>query len=118
MISARLKLRCAICKVESHISDRCSHKIIKPDSFSYRLENLSGVERFHMKSQRPYWSVQNNETAAMLVFQSVLWEFTSLLMQTLSFVPLNLHRCWPRECETLMGRGGGDLLLDKRRNYR
>ena len=27
----------------------------------------------------------------------VLWELNSFLMQTLSFVPINLHRCWPRE---------------------
>ena len=40
---------------------------------------------------------QNNETAAMLVSQPVLWELNSFLMQTLSFVTTNLHRCWPRE---------------------
>ena len=27
----------------------------------------------------------------------VLWELNSFLMQMLSFVPKNLHRCWPRE---------------------
>ena len=27
----------------------------------------------------------------------VLWELNSFLMQTLSFVPINLHRCSPRE---------------------
>ena len=27
----------------------------------------------------------------------VLWELNSFLMQTLSFVSMNLHRCWPRE---------------------
>ena len=39
---------------------------------------------------------QNNETAAMLVQcpKPILWEFNSFLMQTLSFVPINLHRCW------------------------
>ena len=26
-----------------------------------------------------------------------LWELNSFLMQTLSFVPTNLHRCWPRQ---------------------
>ena len=40
---------------------------------------------------------QNNETAAMLVSQTNFWESNSLLLQTLSFVPTNLHRCWPRE---------------------
>ena len=36
---------------------------------------------------------QNNEMAAMLVFQTS----PVGLMQTLYFVPINLHRCWPRE---------------------
>ena len=27
----------------------------------------------------------------------VLWELNYFLMQTLSFVPINLHRCWQRE---------------------
>ena len=27
----------------------------------------------------------------------ILWELNSFLMQTPSFVPINLHRCWPRE---------------------
>ena len=27
----------------------------------------------------------------------ILWEMNSFLMQTLSFDPINLHRCWPRE---------------------
>ena len=40
----------------------------------------------------------NNKTAAMLVCpKPVLWEMNSFLMQTLSFVPINLHSCWPRE---------------------
>ena len=29
--------------------------------------------------------------------KSVLWELNSVLMQTLSFVPVNLHKCWPRK---------------------
>ena len=36
--------------------------------------------------QRPCWCPK-----------PVLWELNSFLMQTLSFVPINLHRCWPRE---------------------
>ena len=27
----------------------------------------------------------------------VLWTLNSFLMQTISFVPINLHRCWSRE---------------------
>ena len=40
---------------------------------------------------------QNNETAAILVSQTSPLELNYFLMQTLSFVPINLHRCWPRE---------------------
>ena len=40
---------------------------------------------------------QNNEMAAMLVSQTnpVGVELFSFLMQTLSFVSINLPRCWP-----------------------
>ena len=41
---------------------------------------------FHMTSRRPYWCPK-----------TILWELNSFLMQTLSFVPINLHRCWSRE---------------------
>ena len=41
---------------------------------------------------------RNNETAAMLVSQtSPVGVELSLLMQKISFVPINLHRSWPRE---------------------
>ena len=40
---------------------------------------------------------QNNETAAMLVSQTSPRELNSFLMQTLSFVTINLHIYWPRE---------------------
>ena len=40
---------------------------------------------------------QNNEMVAMLVSQTSPGELNSFLMQTLSFVLINLHRCWPRE---------------------
>ena len=29
--------------------------------------------------------------------KTILWEMNSFLKQTLSFVPINLYRCWPRE---------------------
>ena len=40
---------------------------------------------------------QNNEAAAVLVSQTSLRELNSFLMQTQSFVPINLHIYWPRE---------------------
>ena len=47
---------------------------------------LYSIECFHMTSRRPCWCPK-----------PVLWELNSFLMQTLSFVPINLHRCWRRE---------------------
>ena len=44
------------------------------------------IECFHMTSRRPYWCSK-----------PILWTLNSLLMQTISFVPINLHRCWPGE---------------------
>ena len=54
----------------------------------------STIECFHMTSQ---WPSQNNKTAAMFGSKQILRELNSFLMQTLSFVPINLHRYWPRE---------------------
>ena len=56
----------------------------------------------------------------------VLWELNSFLMQMLSLVPKNLHRCWPREWKHSIryftvvcsvpwplhrSKAGGDLVL-------
>ena len=40
---------------------------------------------------------QNTETVAMLMFQINPLRVELFLMQTIPFVPINLHRCWPRE---------------------
>ena len=40
---------------------------------------------------------QNNETAAMLVSQTSPVGVELLSYANASFVPINLHRCWPRE---------------------
>ena len=50
---------------------------------------------------------QNNEMAAKLVSQTNPWELISFLMQTLSFVPINLHRCWSREWKHSIGEAPG-----------
>ena len=44
------------------------------------------IECFHMTSRRPYWCPK-----------PVPWELNPFLIQTLSFVTINLHICWPRE---------------------
>ena len=55
------------------------------------------IECFHMTSRRPYWCPKTIKRRPCWCSKPVLWELNSFLMQTLSFVPTNLHRCWPRE---------------------
>ena len=56
-----------------------------------------GIECFHMTSRRSYWCPKTMKRRPCWCSKPVLWELNSFLMQTLSFVPINLHRCWPRE---------------------
>ena len=46
---------------------------------------------------------QNNETASCCCAKPILWEFNSFLMSALSFVPINLHDCWARQCIRSIG---------------
>ena len=71
-----------------------------------RIHFLSGVLMlpttmgcFYMTSRRPYWSPKTMKRRPCWCPKPVPWELNSFLMQTLSFVliNLNLHRCWPRE---------------------
>ena len=50
-----------------------------------------------MTSRRPYWCPKTMKRRPCWCPKPVLWELNSFLMQTLSFVPINLHTCWPRE---------------------
>ena len=50
-----------------------------------------------MTSRRPYCCSKTIKRRPCWCPKPVLWELNSFLMQTLSFVPINLHRCWPRE---------------------
>ena len=60
-------------------------------------QELSGIECFHKTSRRPYWCPKTMKRRPCWCPKPILWELNSFLMQTLSFVPINLHRCWPRE---------------------
>ena len=55
------------------------------------------IERFHMTSRPPYWCPKTMKRRPCWCPKPILWELKSFLMQTLSFVPINLHRWWPRE---------------------
>ena len=61
-----------------------------------RIQNKP-IQCFHMTSRRPYWCPKTMKRRPCWCPKPILWEFNSFLMQTLSFVPINLHRCWPRE---------------------
>ena len=50
-----------------------------------------------MRSRRPHWCPKTMKRRPCWCPKPVLWELNSFLMQTLSFVLINLHRCWPRE---------------------
>ena len=55
------------------------------------------IECFHMTSRRPYWCPITMKRRPCWCSKPSLRELNSFLMQTLSFVPINLHICWPRE---------------------
>ena len=50
-----------------------------------------------MTSRPPYWCPKTINRRPCWCPEPILWELSSFLSQTLSFVPINLHRCWPRE---------------------
>ena len=61
------------------------------------ISSLVSTECFHMTSWRPYWCPKTMKRRPCWCPKTILWELNSFLMQTLPFVPINLHRCWPRE---------------------
>ena len=54
-------------------------------------------ECFHMRSCRPYWCPKTMKRQPCWCSKLILSEWNSFLMQTLSFVPMNLWRFWPCE---------------------
>ena len=70
---------------------------LKPKrSYPFRAEPPH-IECFHMTSRRPYWCPKTMKWRPCWCPKPILWELNSFLMQTLSFVLINLHTCWPRE---------------------
>ena len=63
--------------------------------------------------RRPYWSPKTMKRRPCWCPKPILWELNSFPMQTLSFIPINLQRCWPREWKHSMAlltvNGGGHL---------
>ena len=58
---------------------------------------LRTIGCFHMTSRRPYWCPKTMKRRLCWCPKPILRELNSFLMQMLSFVSINLHRCWPRE---------------------
>ena len=52
----------------------------------------------------PYWCSKTMKRRPCWCSKPILWELNSFVMWTLSFVSINLHRCWPPECK-------GSILL-------
>ena len=82
----------------------CSHtnvRTVRPFGMNltndFMVEHFKLIECFHMTSRRPYWFLKTMKRRPCWCPKPVLWELNSFLMQTLSFVPINLHRCRPRE---------------------
>ena len=60
------------------------------------------IERFHMTSRRPYRCSETIKRRPCWCSKPILWELICFLM-SLSFVPINLHRCYSREWERSIG---------------
>ena len=64
---------------------------------NFIMKKFRCTECFHMMSWWPYWCPTTIKRWPCWCPKPILWELNSFLMQTLSFVPINLHRCWPCE---------------------
>ena len=53
--------------------------------------------RIHMTSRRPYWFSKTMKRRPCWWSKQILWGWTLFLCKKFFFVPVNLHRCWPRE---------------------
>ena len=65
--------------------------------FVYSELHAKVIECFHVTSWRPYWCPKTIKRRPCWCPKPVLWELNSFLIQTLSLVPINLHRCSSRE---------------------
>ena len=66
-----------------------------------------------MTSRRPYWCPKTMKRRPCWCPKPILRELYSFLMQTLSFVPINLHRCWPREWKHSISYSSSRLLMPR-----
>ena len=74
------------------------------DSFEALASCL--IKCFHMTSRRSYGCPKTMKRRPCCCPKPILWELNSFLMQTLSFVQINLLRYWPREWKHSIAYGG------------
>ena len=55
------------------------------------------IERFHMTSRRLHCYSKTMKRWPCWFPKPTLWQLQSFLMETLSFVPINVHRCSLRD---------------------
>ena len=75
-----------------------------PQRNHFSIAHFIVIECFHMTPRRPYWCPTTMKRWPCWCPKPILWELNSFLMQTLSFVPINLHRCGPRDSKHSIGR--------------
>ena len=97
IVSIRVKLHSSTnLELSGHIKREKASFLSTCDAHK-RLCLNSLIECFHMTSRRPYWCPKTMKRRPCWCPKQILWEFNSFLMQTPSFLPIYLHRCWPRE---------------------
>ena len=78
-------------------SVRCTMPITNQIDVLLCLVFLPLIQGFHMTSRRPCWCPKTMKRRPSIGVPNQSCGSWTFLMQTLSFVPIYLHRCWPRE---------------------
>ena len=91
---ARKAVLCLPCL---HSRDQSFQNIENDKKTGLWAMSCATIECFHMTSRQPYSSPKTMKRRPCFCPKPIFWEVYSFLEQTLSFVPINLHRCWPRE---------------------
>ena len=89
-----------------------------PNTCSHHTKVWQGTyptERFRMASRWPYWCSKTMKRRPCWCPKPVLWELNSFLVETLSFVPINLYRCWSRERKRSIS--GAPISRSARRSF-
>ena len=97
LIGLNLYERIRINQKRSHFWALAVKKWSVAKTFPYCTRTEQTIECFHMTSQRPYWCPRTMKRRPCWCPKPVPRVLNAFFMQALPFVPINLHRCWPRE---------------------